>query len=311
MAALRKPPAKPPLTLDQQIERLRERGMSVADDARVRHFLGHLNYYRLRGYWMHFEVPEGNGEHAFRPGTAFETVIDLYDFDRRLRLELNDAIERIEVSLRTRWAYVLAHLDAGGPVAHRNPAFFNEHHSGLLARVEAIYVERKEVFLARYLTRGEEPPVWVLCETLSLGELSKWLRAIRSHAVRQQIADPYGLHETPFCSFIQHLAYVRNICAHHGRTWNRSLVVGTLALPKKPAHLREQLQLTGAPTLRIYNTLALLAWMMRRVSPGSEWSRRIRSLVEERPDLWAGMGIPERWQEFELWRAEPGGEGAE
>ncbi|MDP1696936.1 MAG: Abi family protein [Pseudomonas sp.] len=311
MADPRRAPDKPPLMLAQQVERLRERGMDIADGDRASHYLGHLNYYRLRGYWMHFELPDGNGGHSFRAGTRFDDVIHLYDFDRRLRLELNDAIERIEVSLRTRWAYVLAHLADGGPIAHRNAALFNDHHAALLASVERIYADRNELFLARYLVRGEEPPVWALCETLSLGELSKWLRSIRAHPVRQQVADPYDLHETPFCSFVEHLAYVRNLCAHHGRTWNRPLLVGTLALPKRPAALRAQLQWSEPARLRIYNTLAMLAWIMRRVSPGSEWSRRIRALIEERPDLWGEMGFPAHWQNFELWTVDPAREETE
>lgn len=302
MNAPRKAPSKPALSIDEQIAQLRKRGMRIGDPVRAGHYLAHLNYYRLRGYWMRSELPGGNGDHAFRPGTDFDGVIRLYDFDRKLRLELNDAIERVEVSLRTRWAYVLGHL--AGPVAHREPRIFNESHRALLARIELLYADRKEMFLARYLDRGEEPPIWALCEVLSLGDLSKWLRSIREHGVRQRIADPYGLAETPFCSFVQHLAYVRNVCAHHARLWNRPLVVGTLALPRKPHELRVQLQSDHEGRLRIYNTLLILLWLMDRVSPGSEWRERIRTLVESRPDLWDDMGFPEGWQSYELWQEE-------
>jgi abortive infection bacteriophage resistance protein len=293
-------PAKPAFTIDEQIEQLARRGMRIGDRARAAHYLGHLNYYRLRGYWMRDELPAANGDHPFRHSADFDEVIRLYDFDRRLRLELNDAIERVEVSLRTRWAYVLGHF--AGPVAHCDPVIFNERHAALLARLEALYADRKEVFLARYLERGEEPPIWALCEVLSLGDLSKWLRSIREHGVRQQIADPYGLAETPFCSFVEHLSYVRNVCAHHARLWNRRLVVGTLALPRKPQELSAQLQRGHEGRLRIYNSVLILLWLMDRISPGSEWRERIRVLVEGRPDLWDDMGFPQGWQSYALWR---------
>lgn len=299
----RNPPAKPPTTLDEQIELLRRRGMRVTDDDRARHYLAHLNYYRLRGYWMGFELPNGNGDHPFRPGTDFDTIIALYDFDRRLRLEINDAIERVEVSFRTRWAHVLAHVGTtNGAIAHRDPSLFNAHHAALLQGVERVYTDRNEVFLKHYLDRGEEPPIWALCEVLSLGELSKWLRSLKQHAVRQQIADAYGLHETPFGSFVEHLAFVRNVCAHHARLWNRRLVVGTLQLPRKPTALAAQLQKSPERFQRIYNTLAVLAWLIRIISPGSTWRQRIRALAEERPDLWDDMGFPPGWQGFDLWR---------
>lgn len=302
MSTPRSAPAKPALSIDQQIVLLRRRGMQLPDAARAGHYLEHLNYYRLRGYWMRYELPGADGEHPFRAGTRFDDVIGLYDFDRRLRLELNDAIERVEVSVRTRWAYVLGHR--AGPCAHREAALFNERHAGLIGKIEALYADRNEVFLTRYLDRGEEPPVWALCEVLSLGDLSKWLRSIREHRIRQEIADPYGLAEVAFCSFVEHLAYVRNVCAHHARLWNRRLVVATLALPKRPGALSVQMQRDADARPGIYNTLVMLLWVMARVSPGSEWRERLLALLEARPDLWSEMGFPADWQRHPLWKGE-------
>ncbi len=300
MSPPRNLPDKPATTFDEQIARLRERGMVIADEDDVRHYLAHLNYYRLRGYWMHLELPVAAGEHRFRPGTTFEQVIALYDFDRHLRLLVNDAIERVEVSLRTRWAHVLGHR--AGPCAYLDSNLFNEFHPKLIASVERLYADRNDVFLRHYLDRNEDPPIWVLCEVLSLGDLSKWLRSIREHELRQAIVEPFGLHETPFCSFIENLAYVRNVCAHHGRLWNRVLIVGDPAPPKKPAVLVAQRQQNPDARLRIYNTLLMLAWLMRRISPGSEWHLRVREHAETRPDLWNDMGFPSGWQGFELWQ---------
>jgi abortive infection bacteriophage resistance protein len=295
----REAPAKPALSLDEQISLLLRRGMRIDDVDRARHHLGHLNYYRLRGYSIWFETAPVNGEQPFRPGTHLDDVIALYEFDRRLRLEINDAIESVEVSLRTRWAYVLG-LKAG-PAAHRAPALFNDSHVALLNKVDRLFAERQEVFLRRYLDRGEEPPIWALCEALSLGDLSKWLRSLKNHDDRQSIADAYRLREKPFCSFVEHLSYVRNVCAHHARLWNRSLVVATLGLPKKPTELVVQLQRRPERSLQIYNTLVMLAYLLRIIAPDSDWRQRLRKLVEERSDLWDQMGFPAGWQSFDLW----------
>lgn len=101
--------AKPPLSIDEQIALLRRRGMTVDDDAQARQALQHINYYRLRAYWLPFEVAPGpDGEHAFVQGTRFSTVMRYYAFDQRLKLLLLDAIERFEISLRTHWAHELA-----------------------------------------------------------------------------------------------------------------------------------------------------------------------------------------------------------
>lgn len=303
MSASRSTPDKPALTIPAQIERLRQRGMRIADEARAAHYLSHLNYYRLRGYWMYFECQAPGEKERFAPGTTFDDVIRLYDFDRRLRLEIYDAIERVEVSLRARWAYVLSHRDTC--VAHRNPDLFNEHHSTLLGKLGSLYNDRNESFLRRYLDRDEEPPIWAVAEILSFTDLSRWLSNLDSRHLRVAVAEPYDLHESVFCSFIHQLTNVRNVCAHHGRLWNRDLVAYTIKLPKKPVLLNAQLQRNAARTTRLYNILTLLAWMMRIVSPGSTWHTRIRALLEERPDLWEGMGVPEDWQGFELWQEAP------
>lgn len=101
---------KPPQTIDQQINQLVRRGMEVSDRDYARNRLHYLNYYRLRGYWIPFEAgPLGNKNHHFREGTTFERVVDLYVFDRELRLLLLDAVECIEVSMQSQWGYHLSH----------------------------------------------------------------------------------------------------------------------------------------------------------------------------------------------------------
>ena len=86
---------------------LQARGMAIADPSEALFYLQHLNYYRLGAYWLPFEADHST--HQFRPGTRFDDVLNLYMFDRELRLLVLDAIERSEVSLRGQWAFHLAH----------------------------------------------------------------------------------------------------------------------------------------------------------------------------------------------------------
>ena len=114
--------AKRPLSIDDQIALLKSRGMLVDDEAQARDALAHINYYRLRAYWLPFEGPPGaDGEHAFVPGTRFATVMTYYAFDQRLKLLLLDAIERFEISLRTRWAHELS-MRHGGSQGLQHPS---------------------------------------------------------------------------------------------------------------------------------------------------------------------------------------------
>lgn len=101
---------KRPLSLTEQVERLQQRQLIIQDTAKAEHYLAHIGYYRLSAYWLPFEQPTQSGEtsrnHQFKPNTRFEDVIQLYVFDRKLRLLVMEAIERIEVSVRAQWVNV-------------------------------------------------------------------------------------------------------------------------------------------------------------------------------------------------------------
>lgn len=146
MTTSRDTPDKPALTIEAQIERLRGRGMVIADEDHACQCLAHFNYYRLSGYWKRFETRESgreNGELHFQDGTTFDAVIKLYDFDRRLRLEVNDALEFTEVSLRTRWAYALGLRE--GCNAHRKAELFNESHKEPIKKLETLYNQERNM----------------------------------------------------------------------------------------------------------------------------------------------------------------------
>ena len=97
---------KPFLTIEQQINQLKSRGMNFHDEEKAKYYLENLNYYRLSGYWLIFE--KNHEPHEFKDNTYFEDILNLYIFDRELRLLLLDAIERIEVSIWSKLAYILA-----------------------------------------------------------------------------------------------------------------------------------------------------------------------------------------------------------
>ena len=90
---------KKPKNLDEQIALLESRGMIVDDRESAKFYLQHINYYRLRAYWLTFELDLVS--HQFFKNTKFQDVLELYIFDRELRLLVLDAIERIEVSVRS------------------------------------------------------------------------------------------------------------------------------------------------------------------------------------------------------------------
>ena len=102
---------KTPLTTKQHIEQLKQRGLVINNESHASQYLTTIGYYRLSAYFVPFEKPSdaaNTRNHNFKDNADFENVLALYIFDRKLRLIVMEAIERIEVAVRTKWANALA-----------------------------------------------------------------------------------------------------------------------------------------------------------------------------------------------------------
>lgn len=294
---------KPAISIDDQIALLRHRGMVIDDEARARHYLQHISYYRLRAYWLPFEVPAGNGNHAFRAGTNFEDVLSLYVFDRQLRLLIMDAIERVEVALRANWAHCMAMTYGSHGYLEQHLYARRDRHAKGVTTLTNEFRQSKDTFAEHYrrkYTNPNLPPVWMAAEIMSFGQLSKWIYNLRHRADRQAIAKPFALDEKALCSFAHHISNVRNICAHHGRLWNKRFTV-TMAVPKFPAKL--PVAMRGANGRQLHNTLVMLDYLLSIIAPDTEWRARLVALIDGCPlaDP-ASMGFPEGWRDRPAWR---------
>lgn len=290
---------KPSTSIEEQVDLLKSRGMVISDQSQAEHYLSHINYYRLTGYWLPFEA--SHATHRFKTGTTFDAVLNLYIFDREFRLLLLDAIERVEVSLRAQWAYTMAQ--------HHGPhSYLDAQHSanlGLhsrhLAGLEKELSRSDEAFIQHYLTNYQHPsspPIWAVSEVMSFGMLSRWITQMVP-SDRSVLARAYLLDQGMLKAFTRHLTYVRNLCAHHSRVWNRRLTV-TMPLPRtKPAGLKQNMNLSQPRN--IYNTLVMLAYLLANISPGNHWNQRLLDLLHRHHIETAKMGFPHGWCQLPIW----------
>lgn len=160
---------KPFLSLDDQVFRLQGRGMG-GDAGFIKDRLESVSYYRLSGYWHPFRVAPDKDE--FRAGTEFRRVWDQYVFDRRLRLLVMDALERIEVAVR---GLVSAHHSrAFGAFGYiRDPSSLpdlRERHK-LFEPLDRELERSQETFVAHFREKYEdrELPIWMATEVMSFG----------------------------------------------------------------------------------------------------------------------------------------------
>ena len=107
-----------------------------------------------------------------------------------------DAIERIEVAVRTRWAGALA-LRHGGHAHMQSDLFKNPwQHANDIAKVAAELVDSSETFVVHYRSKYDEPylpPIWAIVETMSLGTLSRWFKNTKDTSSKKEVMQSLNL----------------------------------------------------------------------------------------------------------------------
>jgi abortive infection bacteriophage resistance protein len=293
---------KPPTDFDQQVDILIQRGMVVPDREQAKHYLQHLNYYRLSGYWLPFEA--SHNPHQFKSGTRFEQITDLYVFDRELRLLVMDVMERVEVSVRTQWAYHLS--QKYGPHAHLDSSLFKcqDRYLRTLGKLTGEIGRSREIFIKHLIDTYDEttPPIWAIVEVISFGQLSQFYANLKLRQDRKRIANTYDLDEKILVSFLHQINTVRNTCAHHSRLWNRKFTM-QMAIPgNRPNGLRRNFNFDVAAAKKIYNPLVMLAYLMDKICPDHHFKSKLQNLLTQYVIDESAMGFPGQWRTLPVWQ---------
>ena len=295
---------KEALTFEQQADRLLNRGLTADRDELITR-LSSVSYYRLSGYLYPFRCSDSN---HYLEGTCFQSVWDRYCFDRRLRVLTLDAIERIEVSVRTKAVYYFSHAhgpfgycDVGALPKLENSKYL-EWRLSLKKETARSREPFKQAFVNKY-TEHKDLPLWMLAELMSMGSLQTFIKGAAPQ-IKRQIAADYGYPDELFCSWFLSLYAARNICAHHSRFWNR-----VLGYPPKMPNPKFFPQWHGEHKLSDNRSGVILmicrAWL-RQISPTSRWHHRLEALFEEYPDISpVHLGLPEDWVQHPIWTGKP------
>ena len=146
------------------------------------------------------------------------------------------------------------------------------------------------------------PPVWAVCEVMSLGLLSRWYNTLKPMPTRRAIASVYGVDEGVLQSWLHHLSLVRNVCAHHSRLWNRDFSITPKDPRSKPRHLHGEF-ITGSR--KLYNSLVILLHFMDIIAPQHHWRTRLKDLIALHAAPVKAMDFPHDWRERPIWQVQP------
>ena len=227
------PYTKPHATGAQRVAHLRSRGLIVKRPNVAARRIDLIGYERLRIYFLS-RRQSGAPNRPFRPGTTYQQILRLYDFDTRLREVCFAAGGQFELLLRNAMSEALS--DRYGS----HPYYAQGAFKDVAAKREALksfkdaYAQTKDQRALHYKqTYGSPilPPIWTMKEFLTFGRAVRIFKCLDG-ALRTQIAAQFGVpSDQVFTNWLECLVDVRNICAHHDRLFNRSF-------PKQPQGLR-------------------------------------------------------------------------
>ncbi len=224
-------------TIDEQLDILRFRGLTVDNEATAKRFLLNNNYYRISGYSLTLRKND-----VFSKKATFQNIMDIYKFDYELRHILLKYIEIIEVTFKSIYAYEFTKIY--GPTGHLNSNFFTNQlrHSDILKKAE----EQKQLRLAHepYLKHfvddlNQEIPLWAYVDLMTIANISIFY-SISETQIKKSVAAHFSLTmsqgDTILGQFMHSMTIIRNLCAHGSRLYNR-------LFEQKPSLNKRELQL--------------------------------------------------------------------
>ncbi len=293
--------------------------MQIADAPLSERELARLGYYRLSGFWYpsrkfsrdvagqklacpHTKKPVRQEE--FQPGTHFGATVDLYRFDKALRLLMLNAIESVEVYLKTVVAHELGRNDEMAYTSaiyiepkwtKINSSFTSSKWDSWLARQRKKQDDCNEECFISHRLKNRSIPFWVAVEAWDFGTLSVYFQMLKRKP-QGWILARLGLTDVKaFTTWLRELNTLRNRCAHHTRIWNQSSS-NFISLPAADPYF-QALNLNVNAQKRLYGLIAVLWLLLQRIEPGSGWIREVADLIDTKPSMpgctFAAIGLPD------------------
>lgn len=301
-----------PRTIQEQLSRLKEKGMTFNDEQNAISYLTRISYFRLKYYWV--DLLDTNTDH-FVYGTSFNVVIDRYEFDKKLRNILFGAIEILEVGLRTKLITTLSVATNSGLWYLNSSLFDNQQfHTTLVLDMKYEFDRNSDPFVRQYISShpdwnknsldGENPDAWMIFETATFGTLSKMYKNLLNQSpLKSRIANELGLYSArELSSWLESISILRNIIAHHSRIWYK-------IFSKKPTNINHHRDnwmlsdLTEHQRKRAFGVISCLLYLCNAICPNNTIKHDIKCLFSSYPDIPIYMiGFTRNWEENPIWK---------
>lgn len=267
--------------------------------------LKNISYYRLKGYW--WDMQADRVTHQFNPNSFFEDVIDRYNFDRQLRLSLFDALEHIEIALRTKMIY---HLSISyGSLWYLNTSLFidKEIHKKHIEDLQKEFHRSQEIFIKDQKTRHPktDADAWKILEVASFGTLSKLYKNLQYQLPEKSIiAKEFGLNRhSELYSWLEPITYIRNITAHHSRLWSRNMVKTPTSILNNPSGKWFKGTISPAQAKKPFLIISCMLYLCNSISINHQFKSNIHQLFQNNPNIPIyKLGFMNNWDKEPIWK---------
>lgn len=294
---------KRPIPISKQLDYLESKGLVYSDRRNASHLLSLIGFYRFSGYAYPFR--DKKDQSRFTPGTSFETIFSLYEFDRSLKLILFSALGRIEIAFRS---LIIDKFSAGTGTTtwYADKQFFTSghEHTEFIDNLEYnLKVSREEIiqyFRKNYSDRF--PPAWIALQVTSFGTLVKLFRNFNRKDLQSDVARYFGCDRLGrFISWMNTMVYLRNICSHHARLWNRNIM-------KRPEAYNfgiKSKRWTQEETAKLYYSICVVGNLLKKIVPDNSLKKDLAELLNSNSyaDTTKSvfLGFPVSWQNEFAW----------
>lgn len=274
------------ITLDEQIQLLRSRGMVINNEEKAKEVLSDIGYYRLGFYWFPMEIDypnKNNRNHLFKDTADFDDAVRLYYFDFKLRNILLKYLSRIEISFKTSLIYFVSNRYDSHPTWFVNPIIVNK------SFVQSFDVEvynskfKNNKVIARHHKKyinDKYAPAWKTLEFMTLGGVISLYTSLNNNDLKRKIASIYNINRVEvFENYIILIRDIRNVCAHGNILYDFAPIRSIRKGPALMTDVVNNQNLRGA--------YKIIEYMIKQISVNryNDLRNEIRSLLEKYSDF--------------------------
>ena len=259
-------------TLDEQIDILRNKGLTINDEEAAKDVLLRENYFFINGYRNILYTKN----RKFIKGTTFEELYSVFLFDRTFRNILFKNLLIIENNIKSVISYQLSKKYGYKEADYLKPSNFNQNFTDSRRVIDVINKMKRQIRVngdkhtatSHYINKYGYIPLWILVKVLSFGLINE-LYGILKEEDRKEIADIYGLDPETLKIYLSILANYRNLCAHEDIVYEHRTQV---SIPDTIYHERLNIQKYEGEYVKGKNDMFAVVIMFKALLSKSKFS---------------------------------------